>query len=95
MDAFWKRNEVLRIKSPIRMRIGNQVGLLYYLEFSNEFVVDGQVQPKSERFRRLTAALLDWLPTEFVSWRGKLCFDNPAENVRVFGEKFRARPRKS
>lgn len=92
--VFWQSSEVVRIKSPIHMNFSNQRALLYYIEFSNEYVLDGEIQGKSKSFRQLTANLVEWLKAEFVSWRGSSCFDNPEENIRIFGERFRARPRK-
>jgi hypothetical protein len=66
-----------------------EVGLLLYLAFSNEFVRGEEAVQKSESFRKVTAGLLAMLQAEFVSWRGRYCFDNPDVNVRVFGDRFK------
>lgn len=95
-DAFWKREEIIRISSPTKMILGpiNSVshrGLLYYIKFANEYVRKERAVPKSGKFLKLTGQLLAWLEKEFVNWRGPLCFDNPSENVRLFGDEFRSR----
>jgi len=66
-----------------------EIGLSFYINFSNEFVRGEKIISKSEAFRKVTASLLGLLASEFVSWRGPLCFDNPDVNVRVFGDRFR------
>ena len=76
-SAFWKRNEIIRISSPTQVGFAAGAALLYYLQFSNEYVEDEKAVPKSAQFRKVTADLLDWLATQFISWRGPHCFDNP------------------
>jgi hypothetical protein len=66
-----------------------EIGLLIYIDYSNEYVQGDRIVSKSESFRKVTANLLDMLKSEFVSWRGPHCFDNPDVNVRVFGDQFR------
>jgi hypothetical protein len=90
-SAFWKRNEIIRISSPTHTGFAGVTTLLYYLQFSNEYVENEKAVPKSAQFRKVTAELLDWLATQFVSWRGPHCFDNPDEHVRVFGDRFRSK----
>jgi hypothetical protein len=65
-----------------------EIGLSFEIEFSNEFVHGEKIVPKSEGFRKVTASLLAMLATDFVSWRGAHCFDNPEVNLRVFGDRF-------
>jgi hypothetical protein len=66
-----------------------EVGLSFYIDFSNEFVRGEKIISKSECFRNTTAGLLSMLKDEFVCWRGRHCFDNPDVNVRIFGDRFR------
>lgn len=66
-----------------------EIGLSFYIAFSNQFVRGEKIVQKSEAFRRVTASLLAMLQDEFVSWRSPYCFDNPDVNVRVFGERFK------
>lgn len=87
-SAFWKRRQIIRIDSPINMLLQAQKGLLYYLHFANEYVDGNAVLPKPASFTATTDALLRWLGENFVSWRGKSSFDNPAENLRLFGDRF-------
>lgn len=86
--AFWKNHDVIRIASPTKVRIEQEEGLLYYLQFANEYVEADAVVSKQVSFRATTHALLQWLRGNFVSWRGKSCFDNAAENLRLFGDRF-------
>lgn len=86
--AFWKQHDVIRIDHPIKVRIEQEEGRLYYLQFANEYVEADAVVSKQASFRATTHALLQWLRGNFVSWRGKSCFDNAAENIRLFGDRF-------
>lgn len=70
-----------------------EIGLSFYIEFSNEFVRGEKIVQKSEAFRKVTASLLAMLQDEFVSWRSQYCFDNPDVNVRVFGDRFKKKVR--
>jgi hypothetical protein len=91
--AFWKRQEVIRISFPTNMLFDttNRVpSLLYYIRFSNEYVEKERVVAKSQRFLGLTGRLIEWLHTEFVTWRGANCFDNEQEHLRAFGNRFRS-----
>jgi Zn ribbon nucleic-acid-binding protein len=71
----------------------SEVGLSFDIDFSNEFVRGEASLSKSEPFQQVTAGLIATLKGEFVSWRGPHCFDNPDVNVRVFGDRFRKKPR--
>jgi hypothetical protein len=90
--VFWKRNEIVRISSPMNIvvngSISNQPALLYYIRFSGDIVDDGKITKKSVGFQSLTSSLLAWLDSEFVSWRGPRCFDNATEHRRIFGDRF-------
>jgi hypothetical protein len=99
-ETFWKRHEIIRVSSPTRMHFASGEGLLYYIQFSNEFVENESAVPKSGHFRELTNKFLDWLGANFVSWRGKYCFDNQTEHNRIFGDIYhlkgdKRRPRKN
>lgn len=85
--SFWKRKEVIRISSPTHITLDLK-GLLYYIQYSNEYVEDDTVVPKRENFRAVSESLLRWLGANFVSWRGRHCFDNPSEHLRLFGDRF-------
>jgi hypothetical protein len=87
-DLYWKRTEVVRIKSPFTMVYGSGEGQLYYIQFSNEFVEDETIRKKSPEFRELTGKFVAWLEGEFVTWRGPGSFDNREEHLRLFGDRF-------
>jgi hypothetical protein len=70
-----------------------EVGLSFYLDYSNEFVRGEKVVQKSDGFRKVTAGLLNMLQDEFVTWRSPHCFDNPEVNVAIFGDHFRKKAR--
>jgi hypothetical protein len=86
--AFWKRSELVRIDSPTTIVWGSRTGQLYSIQFSGEYTRGQSVVAKSSRFRKLTAELLQWLSTQFVSWRGSDCFDNEQVHRRLFGKEF-------
>ena len=73
-----------------------ELGLSFYINFSNEILRAENIVSKSESFRKLTASLLAMLQGEFACWRGPHCFDNPEVNVRIFGDRFRkkAKPKR-
>jgi hypothetical protein len=66
-----------------------ELGLSFFINFSNEIVRAENIVSKSESFRKVTASLLAMLQGEFVCWRGPHCFDNPEVNVRIFDDRFR------
>lgn len=86
--AFWKRHELIMISGPLEVRMGDGEGMLWHIQFANEYAHEGGIAKKGSAFRKATADLLRWLETNFANWRGKLCFDNPAENLRLFGDRF-------
>jgi hypothetical protein len=92
-DVFWKHNEIIRISPPTHVRVDSHSTLLFYINFSGEYVDDDdkRVVAKSPQFRTTASRLIEWLGTQFVSWRGTDCYDNPDEHVRVFGDRFTKR----
>ncbi|MBS0266354.1 MAG: hypothetical protein JSS02_30770 [Planctomycetes bacterium] len=115
-DAFWKREEVVRLSSrshvcrtqvagsppgllystqPPTSPSDTELGLQYYLRFSNEFVRGEQVVAKSAEFRQLTTGLMGRLREQFVSWRGPHSFDNPEVHTLVFGDRFQKKSKSS
>ncbi len=88
-DTFWKRHEIIRVSSPTHMGIGAAKALIFYIDFANEFVDEQKIVRKSNDFVAMTNSLLRRLEAEFVTWRGPRCFDNPDENIRIFGDRFK------
>jgi hypothetical protein len=87
-DTFWKRHEIIRVSCPSHIGMGAAKAMLFYIDFANEFVDEQRIVRKSDDFVAMTCSLLRWLKAEFVTWRGPLCFDNPDENIRIFGDRF-------
>jgi hypothetical protein len=50
-------------------------GLLYYINFCNQYIYEGKIEDKSKLFEEITFTLKDWLKKKFVTKRGKHCFD--------------------
>jgi hypothetical protein len=71
-NGIWRRDEIIQLTSPYHI-FG--VGLLYYLNFCNQFLNKGNVQDKSDSFEQITTQLRNWLKGKFISKRGKNCFD--------------------
>jgi hypothetical protein len=88
---LWKHKEVIRLAAPLSMVWGRREVPLYYLHYANEYVQDQSVKVKSAPFRRLTAGLVDCLSRQFVTWRGRDCFDNQRVHLQVFGSKYETR----
>jgi hypothetical protein len=88
-DSYWKHSEVIRISSPTEVGSGTESGLLFYVKYSNEFIDGDHVRKKSSHFLELTDQFITWLSREFISWRGRHCFDNKDEHLRIFGDRFR------
>ena len=70
-----------------------ELGLLFYFDFSTEFVRGEKIVSKSDAFKKVATNLLAMLASEFVSWRGTHCFDNPEVHLRVFGDRFQNKAR--
>ena len=68
------------------MHLKGELGLLYFIKFSTEYIQpDATVATKSTKFSDLTEKLLSWLESRYLSSRGPLCYDNPLEHERLFG----------
>lgn len=106
-DVFWKRHELIRVRSPSYVDGGNGAWssmssspipgcdiLSFHINFSTEFVKKDEPSSKSKAFAELCARFLKWLQQEFVSWRGPQSFDNPEVHVRIFGDHFQKKARK-
>jgi hypothetical protein len=94
-DLYWKRNPVVHLTSPFSIHLSTaspQNASLFYIKFSNEFIDGDKLSPKPAAFLNATTALLHWLQTHFVSWRGKSSFDNPSEHKRIFADKYTRKP---
>jgi hypothetical protein len=86
-NDIWRKNEIIEL-SAINMsgigEDGSEQAALYYLEFCNQHIVAGEVQDKSEAFEAITNQLLIWLKENFISKRGKNCYDSLEAYNRVY-----------
>lgn len=71
-DGIWRRDEIIQLSAPYSI-FGH--GLLYYINFCNQYIDKGKVIDKSAPFALTTTKLKTWLKENFVSSRGKNCFD--------------------
>ncbi|MBF4467023.1 hypothetical protein [Flavobacterium sp. LC2016-12] len=71
-DEIWRRNELIQLTAPYVMM---GYGLLYYINFCNQYLEKGNVKDKSSQFETITTQLKNWLKEKFVTKRGENCFD--------------------
>lgn len=71
-EGIWRRDEIIQLTAPYVIM---GYGLLYYINFCNQYLDKGNVKDKSEQFEIATTQLNKWLKEKFVTKRGKNCFD--------------------
>jgi len=71
-EGIWRRDEIIQMTAPYVIM---GYGLLYYINFCNQYLDKGNVKDKSEKFETITIELKKWLKEKFISKRGKNCFD--------------------
>lgn len=69
---IWRKNEFIRLSSPSHI-LG--YGLLYYVNFCNQYLDKEVVKDKSPDFNKLTAMMIEWMKSRYTSRRGKNSFD--------------------
>lgn len=69
---IWRKQEFIQLSSPMNI-LG--YGLLYYINYCNQYIYKGNVVDKSEGFEKITNNLQYWLKENFVTKRGENCFD--------------------
>jgi hypothetical protein len=86
-NDIWRKNEIIELSAITMSGIGED-GLgkasLYYLEFCNQYIVAGEVLDKSKVFEAMTNQLVFWLKENFISKRGKNCYDSLSEYNSVY-----------
>lgn len=88
-EQFWKRNEIIRMCSATKMHLRGEMGQLYYIKFSTEYIQpDAKIATKSAEFLVRTNDLIVRLESLYLSSRGPFCFDNPGEHKCLFGDQF-------
>ena len=68
---IWRKREIIKLSSINIYRIGPQ----YFIIFCNQYIDKDEVKDKSIQFETNTNKLKDWLKENFISKRGKACFD--------------------
>ena len=71
-EGIWRRDELIQLSSPFVM-LG--YGLLFYINYCTQYLDKGKVADKSKDFENLTTQVTNWLEQNFVTKRGKDCFD--------------------
>lgn len=70
--GIWRRDEIIQLSAPFVIM---GYGVLYYINFCNQYLDKGNVKDKSEQFEIITTQLKQWLKENFITKRGKNCFD--------------------
>ncbi len=71
-EGIWRRDEIIQLTAPFVMM---GYGLLYYINFCNQYLDKGSVKDKSAHFDKTTSQLHAWLKAKFITKRGANCFD--------------------
>ena len=71
-EGIWRRDEIIQLTAPFVIM---GYGLLYYINFCNQYLDKGNVKDKSEQFEKITSQIQVWLKTKFITKRGTNCFD--------------------
>lgn len=87
-DREWRQKEIIVVHSPIDMCYGDVTGYLYRINYCTDYIQRGAVEKKSEDFLALTTEIESLLARSFSSRRGRNCFDNERELMRLFGHKY-------
>jgi hypothetical protein len=86
-NDIWRKNEIIELSSITMSGIGEDGSgnaNLYYLEYCNQHIVAGEVLDKSKVFEAMTNQLVFWLKENFISKRGKNCYDSLSEYNSVY-----------
>jgi hypothetical protein len=79
----WRKDELIKLTSPLTIMLKEGPGSLYYVYFSTQYIDAGAVHDKSKPFVELCDRVLDWLRGHFIHSRGKDCFDSRFEYDRL------------
>ncbi len=71
-EGIWRKDEIIQLTAPFVMM---GYGLLYYINFCNQYLDKGNVKDKPEQFEKITSQIQVWLKTKFITKRGTNCFD--------------------
>jgi hypothetical protein len=82
-EDLWRKNEIIHLSSPFSI-LG--FGTLYYIHYCAQFLDRGEVANKSLEFEEMTLRLKKWLKTNFITRRGKECFDGEEAHKQVMAK---------
>lgn len=71
-EGIWRKDEIIQLTAPFVIM---GYGLLYYINYCNQFLDKGNVADKSEKFEQTTNKIKTWLKEKFITKRGTNCFD--------------------
>jgi len=83
-EGIWRRDEIIQLTAPYVIM---GYGLLYYINFCNQYLDKGNVKDKSDQFEAITNQLKNWLKENFVTKRGKNCFDGQEAYEKLMAKK--------
>lgn len=79
----WRRLPVIHLGTPTRMVLAGGVGLLFYLRWAEQVLVDGRPVAHDPALLALGARLRRFLAARFGSDRGRGTFDSADERARL------------
>ena len=68
----WRKGEIIEFSS---INI-HGMGLMYFITFCTQFINKSHIEEKPKEFSLLTRRLTSWLKKNFITERGKNCFDS-------------------
>lgn len=71
-EGIWRRDEIIQLTAPFVIM---GYGLLYYINFCNQYLDKGNAKDKSEQFETITTKLKIWLKEKFITKRGPNSYD--------------------
>lgn len=83
-EGIWRRDEIIQLTAPYVIM---GYGLLYYINFCNQYLDKGNVKDKSSQFETITTQLKNWLKEKFVTKRGVNCFDGQEAYEKIMLKK--------
>jgi len=87
-NDLWRRNELMEVSRCDMFA----VGLLYLVQYATQFIdPEGTTQNKSEQFCQKTKQLERYLSENFISKRGKNCFDGTSGYEKYLASRARER----
>lgn len=83
-EGIWRRDEIIQLTAPYVIM---GYGLLYYINFCNQYLDKGNIKDKSDQFEAITNQLKNWLKENYVTKRGKNCFDGQEAYEKLMAKK--------